>query len=282
MIVKQVLGIDVAQNEIVVTLGTMDAEWNSAILSSSVFKNTESGFEKMVKWVEKIPSGLLITRYVIEATGVYHQSLAYWLDKKGYEVSIVVPNKISNYTRTLTVKTVTDKTAAEAIMFFGLERKLDRWKRPDPTYKKLRQLGRERGQLIVDRTALKNQLHAEKAEAEPHKKSIERAEKRIALLIKQEKEISQEMKDLVKEHPELEKSINLICTIPGVSVLTASTVLAETNGFELVQNKKQLTSYAGLDVKEKQSGTSVKENLGSLRKEIDTSERPCICQRYQH
>ena len=33
---------------------------------------------------------------------------------------------------------------------------------------------------------------------------------------------------------------------------------AETNGFELIRNKRQLTSYAGLDVKEKQSGTSVK------------------------
>lgn len=36
-------------------------------------------------------------------------------------------------------------------------------------------------------------------------------------------------------------------------------VLAETNGFELIRNKKQLTSYAGLDIKEKQSGTSVKK-----------------------
>jgi len=35
-------------------------------------------------------------------------------------------------------------------------------------------------------------------------------------------------------------------------------VLAETDGFNLVRNKRQLTSYAGLDVKEKQSGTSVK------------------------
>ncbi|MCH5599342.1 IS110 family transposase [Niabella ginsengisoli] len=43
-----------------------------------------------------------------------------------------------------------------------------------------------------------------------------------------------------------------------MGLLTASTVLAETNGFDLIKNKKQLTSYAGLDVKEKQSGTSVK------------------------
>lgn len=40
--------------------------------------------------------------------------------------------------------------------------------------------------------------------------------------------------------------------------MTATIILAETNGFELIKNKRQLTSYAGLDVKEKQSGTSVK------------------------
>ena len=34
--------------------------------------------------------------------------------------------------------------------------------------------------------------------------------------------------------------------------------MAETNGFELIRNKSQLASYAGLDVREKQSGTSVK------------------------
>lgn len=47
-------------------------------------------------------------------------------------------------------------------------------------------------------------------------------------------------------------------TLPGIGELTAIVILAETNGFELIRNKKQLTSYAGLDVKEKQSGTSIK------------------------
>ena len=52
--------------------------------------------------------------------------------------------------------------------------------------------------------------------------------------------------------------MELLVSIPGVGSLTAATILAETNGFDLIRNKKQLTSYAGLDVKEKQSGTSVK------------------------
>ncbi|MES1181859.1 MAG: IS110 family transposase, partial [Flavobacterium sp.] len=44
----------------------------------------------------------------------------------------------------------------------------------------------------------------------------------------------------------------------GIGALTAVIILAETNGFELIRNKKQLVSYVGLDIKEKQSGTSVK------------------------
>jgi transposase len=105
---------------------------------------------------------------------------------------------------------------------------------------------------------LKNQLHAESSEAEPSKKSIARMKKRIALLDTQEKEIMLEVKGLIQSDNEMKQLIALICTLPGVGVLTAATVLAETNGFDLIRNKRQLTSYAGLDVIEKQSGTSVK------------------------
>ena len=64
-----------------------------------------------MSWVKKLTDEAIAVRYVMEATGVYHESLAYFLDEKGYEVSIVLPNKISNYFRTLEVKTITDKTA---------------------------------------------------------------------------------------------------------------------------------------------------------------------------
>lgn len=52
--------------------------------------------------------------------------------------------------------------------------------------------------------------------------------------------------------------MRLICSIPGVGKLTAASILGETNGFELIRNKRQLVSYAGFDVIEKTSGTSVK------------------------
>lgn len=257
-IVKQVVGIDLAQKELVVRLGRMHDDWSPELYASKSFANTVKGFESLVAWVNKLTREETPVRYVMEATGVYHESLAYFLDEKGYEVSIVLPNKISNYVRTLETKTVTDKTSAIAITLFGLEKKIDTWHRPKGIFKKLRQLTREREQVIVERTMLKNQLHAESSEAEPGKKAIARMKKRIALLDAQEKEIMSEVKQLIQTDPQMQELLILICTLPGVGLLTAATVLAETNGFDLIRSKRQLTSYAGLDVVEKQSGTSVK------------------------
>src|SRR5258708_31865976 len=56
----------------------------------------------------------------------------------------------------------------------------------------------------------------------------------------------------------MQKVILIMCSITGIGLLTAASVIGETNGFDLIRNKRQLTSYAGLDVREKQSGTSVK------------------------
>ena len=67
-----------------------------------------------------------------------------------------------------------------------------------------------------------------------------------------------ELKVILSVDDEIKRLVALICTLPGVGLLTAIIVLAETNGFELIRNKRQLVSYAGLDVKEKQSGTSVR------------------------
>jgi transposase len=257
-IVKQVSAIDVAQKELVVTLGRMYDDWTPELYANKSFVNNKKGFIALVAWVKKLTNQTVSVMYVMEATGVYHESFAYFLNDTGMTVSIVLPNKISNYMRTLELKTITDKTASEAIAQFGLERKLEQWYPPKDVFKKMRQLCRERDQLVQERTMIKNQLHAEQSEAKPYKKSITRIKKRIDLLNKQEKEILAEINDIIKEDEALRTTIILLCTLPGVGLLTAAIVLSETNGFDLIRNKKQLTRYAGLDVKDKQSGTSVK------------------------
>lgn len=257
-LLKQVAGVDVSQDELVVCFGRMYEDLIPELTSHKVVVNSIKGFETLVSWVKKISDETVPVQFVMEATGVYHEKFAFFLHEKLIGVSIVLPNKISNYARSLVVKTVTDKTASEAIMMFGLERKLDNWEPPKGIYKKLQQLTRERSQLMDEQTVIKNQIHAEMTEAYPYAKSIARAKKRLVLIQKQADEIKEELEEFIKSNEEVKKIILLICSIPGVGMLTAATILGETNGFNLIVNKRQLTSYAGLDVKEKLSGTSVK------------------------
>jgi transposase len=160
-IVRQAVGIDVAQKELVVSLGRMYDDWTLEVYAHKTFRNNEKGFISLVSWVKKLSEAEISFRFVMEATGVYHERLAYFLEGKDYELTIVLPNKISSFMKTLDLKTVTDKTASEAIARFGLERKLENWKRPGVIFKKLKQLTRERDQILQDRTGTKNQLHAE-------------------------------------------------------------------------------------------------------------------------
>ena len=257
-IVKQVVGIDVAQKELVVSFGRMYDDLTPQLYASKTFPNTQKGFIDLISWVKKLADTSCSARFVMEATGVYHEALAYFLHDKGHELTIVLPNKIRSFFRTLEVKSVTDKTCAEAIAMFGLEKKLDDWKRPKKILRNLRQLARERDQIVQERTMVKNQLHAEQAEADPNASSLQRMKKRIQLLDKQEKEIKAEIAALAKTDEEVSRSIKITSSITGIGVLTAAIVLAETNGFDLIRNKRQLSSYAGYDVITKDSGTSVK------------------------
>ncbi len=256
--IKQCLGVDVAQDELVCSFGILLEDLSWQIKARKTFGNHLSGFKACIKWVKSFQDSDSGDLFVMEATGVYHEKFAHWLFDQGVKLSIVLPNKISNYMRTLSIKTVTDSTCADAIAQFGLERKLDTWAPPKAIFRTMKQLTRERDQIVAERVVIDNQIHAEKAEAYPNANSLKRLNARRKLLCKQEQEIKNEIHHLVKSDQELEKGVQHITSIPGVGELTAVIVLSETNGFELVRNKRQLVSYAGLDVREKQSGTSVK------------------------
>ncbi len=257
-IIRQSVGIDVSLKTLDVTFGKMSESMDVYLLFQCSFKNTEAGFDKLLQTMKDKLDAKIPVRFVMEATGVYHEKLAYYLHKMGCSISIILPNKISSFIRTLTIKTINDKTCSEAIARFGLERKLDDWNPPKESYKKLRQLTRERDQLVLERAAIKNQLHAEEREADPNTKTMNRLKQRIKFLNKQEAEIKADIERVVVKNPEINIEIGHITSVPGVGRLTAVILLAETNGFELIRNKKQLVSYAGLDVKEKQSGTSIR------------------------
>lgn len=257
-VIKQCVGIDCAQKELVCCLSVFTSDLDVTVRSTQTFVNNALGIKKMVSWAERNKTKGPELYFVVEATGVYHQLLAYTLADAGSLISVILPNRISAHMKGLNLKTITDKSSAEAIADYGVKHKSNIWQKPEKTIYSIRNLMRERQQLVDDSTAIKNQIHAESVSQERSGKTIERMNKRLEIIEEQIKEIMAEAKQILKKDKELKKKIDNVCTIPGVGLQTALSVVGETFGFSLIKNSRQLVSYAGLDITVKDSGTSVK------------------------
>jgi transposase len=66
-VVKQTAGIDVAQNELVVTLGRKYDDFSIELFAYKVFKNNEKGIISLVKWTNELTNKEIQVRYVMEA-----------------------------------------------------------------------------------------------------------------------------------------------------------------------------------------------------------------------
>jgi len=256
-IIKQCMGIDVSQNELDVSFGTYGQDQSVRMGQSKRFKNSEKGFVQLLSWALKQSDKSLSLFFVMESTGVYHEQLACFLYDQQQKVIVVLPSRASHYSKTLEVKTVTDKQASISLTRMGLEKKMALWVKPDAVYMTLKQLTREREQLQKAKTVTKNQVHAEEKSAWPNNSSLARARERLRILESQVKEIEEQIRSFIAGYPELERRLSYVMSIKGIGLITAATVVGETNGFGFIQNKRQLVSYSGYDVVRKDSGTSV-------------------------
>ncbi|WP_345258306.1 IS110 family transposase, partial [Flaviaesturariibacter amylovorans] len=100
-VLKQACGIDVSKDELVVTLGRLTDTLKVELYARKTFPNTGTGFTGLQHFVARHTLPDLPTRHVMEARGCYHEELAFFLHDRGAEVSVVLPNRMSAYLRTL-------------------------------------------------------------------------------------------------------------------------------------------------------------------------------------
>jgi transposase len=256
-VVKQCMALDVAKDDIQICFREEMSDGNMRIRTQKKVNNTLAGWKIIVTDIKKhlkteAPNGFVV---VMEATGVYHENVCYFLSKQGYTINVVLPNKSKAYMNSLGLKSKTDKIDAQALAQMALERILDVWIAPSDNTLKIKHLSRERQMLIDERTVLLNQLHAFKHGYEGEKSTEKRFDGRLKLIDKQIKEIAQLLVQTVKADPDLEAKASRICSAPGFGMTTAIVLLSETNAFDDFENRAQLTSYAGYDIKENQSGS---------------------------
>lgn len=249
------LGIDVAKDNCECNLSVLTSELNVKVIACKVFLNTDGGLKELLKWLRKnVPATGTKVYAVIEASGVYHERYALGLQQAGYCVSVVLPNKAKKYMESLGLKSKNDRIDAKGLARMGCEQMLEEWTPLSPFYQKLRTYTRLHEDLQQKKTDTTNQIHALKHSAVQMKDAIKVMERLVTVFDKELDKTKQLINDHIASSAEVKEKIEKVCTIKGVGILTAATVIAETNGFELFENIPQLVSFTGYDVVEDQSG----------------------------
>lgn len=253
-VLKQALGIDVSKDSLSFCLGALQENLEKEFKLGSEVSNNISGFKQLSKWLRSSVYMDELPVIVMEATGVYHEKIANYLYDLGYKVCIMQSGRVKRYAQSLDQRSKTDALDSKMLSMLGLERKLTQWSPPSKALQELRSLSRERSTLVKERSIDKNRIHAIKTASYTHKSTLKRFHKRLKLLDLQITEIEAEMLELVNLDSVLSKKLKLLKSIPGVSFICGITVIAETLGFSMINNAKQLVSYSGYDVILKESG----------------------------
>jgi transposase len=241
-IIKQSIGADIAKDKFDACFSVLTSDQRVVVKATRKFANTPKGFIEFAQWWRKWEDISVELIFIMEATGVYYENLAWQLHQLGRCVIVVLPNRAKKYTQSLGYKSKNDRIDAKALAHLGAERHLEPWQPMSRQLYLLRKLTREHEQIQQMRTEVSNRLHAESYSMVSGKSTMRRLQKTLRFYDSQLEAIQKDIKATIEADVLLKAKIEKV------------TIIAETNGFTLVTNQKQLTSYAGYDVVENQSG----------------------------
>ena len=123
---KQSVGIDVSKDSLEVKFKEKSAI-GIKIKGSSKFDNTSIGFINLLEWCNKRETVQNVV-YVLEATGVYHENVLYFLFDHNKMVSLELPQRVKYFAKSKGVKTKNDLIDNSGVLSdYGLERELKAW-----------------------------------------------------------------------------------------------------------------------------------------------------------
>lgn len=224
------------------------------IKASRTFDNSPSGFLKLSEWSEKHRKEDLPMSVVMEATGVYHEKLAYFLSGHPVAVHVVLPSLAKHYIRSLGQRSKTDAMDARGLAYMGCQQSLEAWSRPSKAMAELRSLTRQIEALQEHRTALLNQGEAIEHASVAHRQVAKSNRKVLEVMEKEIDRLKKLVASTVKNDQVLSDKYTLFTELKGVGILTFAVLASETDGLAMFKSQSQLVSYSGYDVVENQSG----------------------------
>ena len=257
-LLRYCVGIDVSKDNLQVCISVIDANGKVTIKGSGKISNKTTAFDSFLTWTEKHCKDKNVPiRFVMEATGVYHEQLAWFLFQKDLLVSVILPNKAKHYLKSIGNKSKNDTVDARGLAQMGLEQNLKLWEPLSKNIYQLRMLTRHYQTLQELKNQSENQRHAILHSRVIDKFTLKHLEKLVKFYDKQIDETKQEITKLIEKDTILKPRIEQLCKIKGLGLLSVATIVAETNGFAGFENIRQLVSFSGYDVVENQSGNRV-------------------------
>lgn len=249
----KVIGIDVSKAK-------LDCLWIRDLVGmkvkSKIQANTPAGHQALLAWAMK-QTGEAITglHFVMEATGVYHEALAYALHDAGARVSVVNPARIHNYAKSLGSRTKTDKKDSVVIARYGMTQSPQLW---EPERVEIRQLKA----LIARCDAVKQDIQREQNRMEKAMISAVSTEVRTSIetvhaqLEAERKRLESLIDEHIDSHPDLKEDRALLESIPGVGPVISRQMVAviRSRSFNWAS---ECAAFLGLVPIEHESGNSV-------------------------
>jgi transposase len=257
------VGIDFSKEKIDATIITASGLEELSSRVSETFPTTTSGYNKLVRWVEKNSLGIERNAWLFcgENTGDYCKPLCNYLYGKGLDIWIENAKCIKDAAGLRRLKS--DRADAVMIAEYAM-RNHDRAEIYEPlseSLSQLRELFLYRHQLVQQKCAFQvrrgeKRLTMEKSSI---KTTISQSGRRMVnVLDKEIEKIEKKIEELIKVDEEINSTYELITTVPGIGMQNALCLLIFTNNFKRFNlNPRKIACYYGIAPFGRDSGTSV-------------------------
>jgi transposase len=253
------VGIDIAAATATVSWQVPGRSPSTAI----TIDQTPEGYRVLHGRLGKLGPSPTCTLVVMEASSPYWASLATFLVRHGYVVSVINPYQAHHFAKALLKRAKTDAIDAQTLAQLALLLQPSPWTPPPALYEELYQRLAQRDALLGMQNQVRNQRHALIQGPVIIASVRERLDALDEQLTQQITTIDQELLMLLAEatvqQHEWARTITCLQTIPGIGLVTALWMVVSTLNFTICTSAEQLASYAGLAPMPHQSGTSVKK-----------------------
>lgn len=222
--------------------------------------NNKKGIKEVGTWLKSLGIKLEQVLFCMEFTGLYNRPLQKYLDEHGAYLWMEMPVRIIRSMGLQRGKN--DKIDAKRIALYAARHQEDKikWQPASQEREAIQDLISLRNRLITAKNMLMVPLKELETMGEKNRSQRVKnhSSKTLNSLELEIEKIEEEIRNLIKKEPSMEKNISLIMTIPGVGQWTALNMVCATDNFQKLNTPKQLACYCGCAPFERRSGTSIR------------------------